>query len=128
MGLGSNVEVVRERAEVLARAPQHRERWPIVTARAVGSLAAVAALGLPLLATGGLLVAWKRSPIEEEMAAAGSVVARLGGGDVRWRPSGLADRPSNVLVTVRKVRPAADAGGRDGAHGRRVRRSGRRLG
>ncbi len=49
-----------ERAEDLAEEPDHREAWDFVTARAVGSVAEVAELGLPLLHVGGRLICWKR--------------------------------------------------------------------
>ncbi len=54
------LEVVAERAEAMAREGRHRGRHDVVTARAVGPLAELAELALPLLRPGGLLVAWKR--------------------------------------------------------------------
>jgi 16S rRNA (guanine527-N7)-methyltransferase len=66
----TNARVVCERAERwgAARPPEGgREAYDAVTARAVGSLAAVAELASPLLHEGGLLIAWKgRRDREEE--------------------------------------------------------------
>ena len=42
------------------RTPDQRAAWDVVTARAVGSLAEVVELALPLLRVGGRLVAWRR--------------------------------------------------------------------
>ena len=70
---GSPIEVIAARAEQLA-ADDHRESWDVVTVRAVGTLAEVAELGLPLLRRGGLLVCWKREaapPDAEGIGAAG---------------------------------------------------------
>jgi 16S rRNA (guanine527-N7)-methyltransferase len=127
MGLEPVVEVIAERAEALAATRAHRGRWPIVTARAVGDLGQVAALGLPLLAVGGLLIVWKREPVAAEVAAAAEAIARLGGGEVRVRPAGLSERPANVLVTIRRVRPVARGPGRRSPRRRRVESPGRRL-
>jgi 16S rRNA (guanine527-N7)-methyltransferase len=66
-GLADSVQVFAGRAERLAGDGRHRERWPAVVARAVGDLAEVAELGLPLLARGGILVAWKRGDLRTEL-------------------------------------------------------------
>jgi 16S rRNA (guanine527-N7)-methyltransferase len=66
----SNARVVCERAETWALAPPPRGgrgAYEAVTVRAVGRLATVAELASPLLAEGGVLVAWKgrRNAAEE---------------------------------------------------------------
>ena len=71
-----NVRVVAERSEDLARAS--RERWPLVTARALGPLPVVLELAAPLLAVGGTLVAWRGTRAPEEEAAAARAAALLG--------------------------------------------------
>ena len=65
MGL-VNAAVICERSEDWARG-DGRERYDVVTARAVGSLATLAELASPLLRDGGNLIAWKgaRSAGEE---------------------------------------------------------------
>lgn len=73
-GLGGRVAVLRTRAEALAPG-----RWDVVTARAVGDLADLVELAMPLLALGGRLVAWKRGDLEVELAAAARVARLLGG-------------------------------------------------
>ena len=65
------------RAEALARDARDREAWPAVTARAVASLAELVEVGLPLVAPGGVLVAWKRAPVDDELAAAGPALRAL---------------------------------------------------
>ena len=59
-GLDRRVAALTARAEELAAGPTDRGRWPAVTARAVGSLAELVELALPLLQPRGILVAWKR--------------------------------------------------------------------
>lgn len=100
------------RAEVLAARREERDAWDIVTCRAVGSLAEVAELGLPLLRRHGTLIAWKRDDgsgtLAAEVAAASPVVRKVGGavrmaglpGPELFAAAGLA---GHVLVLVTKV-------------------------
>jgi 16S rRNA (guanine527-N7)-methyltransferase len=69
LGLG-NVRAVHARAEDHGRG-EGRERYALVLARAVASLAVLLEYAAPLLASGGELVAWKgrRDPGEEARAA-----------------------------------------------------------
>ena len=68
MGL-TNAQVICERSEDWASAGG-REAYDVVTARAVGPLATLAELASPLLAEGGVLVAWKGARSGEEEADA----------------------------------------------------------
>jgi 16S rRNA (guanine527-N7)-methyltransferase len=122
LGLETTVEAFAGRAELLAGDPRHRERWPAVVARAVGGLDEVAELGLPLLARGGLLVAWKRDDVGAEIDAAADLVRRLGGSV----PASQAIDPrlgldGHVLVTIAKERPTPAGYPRDPALRRRGR-------
>lgn len=68
-----NVAAIDRRSEEWA-AREGRERYDVVTARAVGSLAELCELASPLLRDEGVLVAWKggRDRDEESAASAGS--------------------------------------------------------
>lgn len=61
-----DVLCVHGRAEDLGRAPEHRDRYDVVTARAVARLAALNELCLPFSASGGLFIAMKGADVEEE--------------------------------------------------------------
>jgi 16S rRNA (guanine527-N7)-methyltransferase len=103
-GVVDRVAAAAIRAEALAADRGHRERWPAVTARAVAPLAELVELSFPLLAPGGMLLAWKRAGLEDELERAHPAVAALGGGRVEVAPApaavpGLAD---HVLVAVHK--------------------------
>jgi 16S rRNA (guanine527-N7)-methyltransferase len=103
-GVAARVEVATTRAEELTADRRHRERWPAVTVRAVAALPELVELAFPLLAPGGLLVAWKRSDVAEEERRASPAIAALGGGtlDVVPLAAPLAGLEDHVLVTVRK--------------------------
>jgi 16S rRNA (guanine527-N7)-methyltransferase len=104
--------VLAERAEDLAVEPDQREAWDIVTARAVGSVAEVAELGLPLVHVGGHVVCWKlagsATPLKEELAAAARIVQAAGGGTARIVALPAAAKvglAGHCLVVIRKARP-----------------------
>lgn len=109
MDLEDRVAVRNARAEMLERGT-----WDIVTARAVGSVADLVEIGLPLLRPGGRLVVWKRGDIGDEVAAAGRAATALGGSDPRWHPhpeavARAADLEGHGVVVVARIgTPPAD--------------------
>jgi 16S rRNA (guanine527-N7)-methyltransferase len=107
-GLDREVESAPVRAEALAADPRHRGRWPAVTARAVSNLADLVELAFPLLAPGGILVAWKRGDLAVEMAAAQRAIDALGGGslDVEDVEIPGLDAHRLVVATTRDGVPA----------------------
>jgi 16S rRNA (guanine527-N7)-methyltransferase len=87
-GVG-NARVVCERAETFAEASPPRggrEAYEAVTARAVGRLSTLAELASPLLADGGLLIAWKgrRDAAEEAELSRASARLAMEPTEVRW--------------------------------------------
>jgi 16S rRNA (guanine527-N7)-methyltransferase len=99
-GLERRVHAEPARAEELARDPRDREAWPAVTARAVTGLPELIELGLPLVAAGGILVAWKRVPLDDELAAAGGALAALRAGPVELVDPGVPGLEDHRLVVV----------------------------
>lgn len=103
------VEARAARAETLAAEPAHRERWPAVLARAVSALPELAELAFPLLRPGGILVAWKREPLGDELAGTRSLLRALGGGRIEVRPGdaggAVAGLEDHRLVVVEKAGP-----------------------
>jgi 16S rRNA (guanine527-N7)-methyltransferase len=99
-GLVRRVAAESERVEMVARDRRDREAWPAVTARAVTSLAELVELGLPLVAPGGVLVAWKRTPVDDELAAAAGALDALRAGPVEVLSSGVPGLETHRLVVV----------------------------
>jgi 16S rRNA (guanine527-N7)-methyltransferase len=109
VGLAASVEVHAGRVEGLAADPAHRERWPAVTARAVGGLADLVELAFPLIRPNGCLVAWKQGNIEPELDAAERAVAATGGGEIEMREVRLTGLEGHWLAVV--VKRAGTPGG-----------------
>ena len=104
IGLAGRIRVGSVRAEALAVDARHRGRWPAVTARAVAPLAELVELAFPLLAPGGLLIAWKRGDRDVEIGAARRAIDALSGGSIQVRPVALAGLAGHCLVVVRRGR------------------------
>jgi 16S rRNA (guanine527-N7)-methyltransferase len=105
------IEVQRGRAEDVAV----RRRWKgadVVTARAVAPLHRLAAWSLPLLRTGGQLLAVKGSSAAAEIERDAPIVRQLGGGPARITRCGvgLVDPPCTVVVVLRTAAPRAGRG------------------
>ena len=99
-GLGRRVAAENVRAEVLARDRRDREAWPAVTARAVTTLAELVELALPLVAPGGVLIAWKREPLGEELAEASGALEALRAGPVEIVDAEVPGLETHRLVIV----------------------------
>ena len=105
-----NVRVIPDRVETLGQSAQHRERYPLVTARACAALPVLVELALPLLAVGGSLLAWKGplSEADEEVRRGQAAAGQVGGGRLRIVDPGVAALGGHRFVIVPKQR-ATDA-------------------
>lgn len=119
IGLTGRIAVEPVRAEALAADPDHRSAWPAVTVRAVAALAELVELAFPLLRPGGMLVAWKRGELGEELAAGGRAVAALGGGTLDHAPVDIPGLDGHVLVVATRTGDVPDGFPREPAHRRR---------
>lgn len=116
------LEPVAARAEALAADPGIRETLDVVTARAVGSLAELVELAMPLLAPGGILVCWKRDDgsgaLAAEIADAGPIAQATGAGRATVHADPEPALPGHRLVVHRKMRPTPARYPRDPAQRR----------
>lgn len=78
IGLG-NLKVVSGRAEELSKDKKYRERFDIVTARAVAAMPVLSELCLPFAKVGGIFCALKGKNGAEELAQASEAIKTLGG-------------------------------------------------
>lgn len=100
-----DIECVHLRAEDAGKSPLHREKYDIVTARAVARLSVLSEYCLPLVKNGGVFVALKGSKYKEEVAAAGKALAVLGGKITSAKEvelPGLDD--GRAVITIKKIK------------------------
>ncbi len=74
-----DVDVINDRAEIVARSPEHREQYDLAVARCVARLSVLAEYCLPLVSVGGKFVAYKGSDAEIEVKEAETAIEKLGG-------------------------------------------------
>ncbi len=75
----SNLKTVNGRAEELGKSVNYRERFDIVTARAVSALNILSELCVPFVKIGGSFISMKGSSAAEEINCAKSGIIQLGG-------------------------------------------------
>ena len=70
---------VHGRAEDLAKDQQYREKFDIVTSRAVSNLRTLSEYCLPFVSVGGMFVSYKSGTIDDEISESGNAISTLGG-------------------------------------------------
>lgn len=98
-----NVTVLNDRAEAIGQHPQHRERYDLVTARAVAVVATLAEYCLPLCRLGGWWLAPKGADIAAELALAGPALALLGGTLNGVYDVVIDGEPERSLLVIEKI-------------------------
>ena len=91
-----NVSCVHSRAEDAGKNQLYREKFDLVTARAVARLSVLAEYCLPLVKVGSYFIALKGSKYQEEIAAANKALSILGGKLISHEEVKLPDRKSVV--------------------------------
>ncbi len=100
------VELIWSRAEDFGQKPESRERYELVTSRAVAKLPVLVELCLPLVSQGGLMIAYKGPEVQAELAEADYALELLGGELLATPKLALpGDYGIRHLVVIRKRRP-----------------------
>lgn len=103
--LGLQAELVHARAEDMGRDPAHRERYDIVTSRAVAALPVLLELTVPLLKVGGTSIAYKGAAAADEAAQANNA-AKLLHAELRVEAV-AADYGERALILAKKAAPTS---------------------
>ena len=100
-----NVTCLHGRAEDFAREKNLREKFDLVTSRAVARLNIVAEYCLPFVKVGGTFAALKGKIFREEIAEAESAIKILGGGNVTFTEKILPNLPDvrAVIYVDKKI-------------------------
>lgn len=101
----TNLTAIHGRAEDLAHDPVYREKFSLVTARAVARLATLVELVLPFAAVGGMAILPKGPEASDEIDEARQATGFVGGTNLRSQPSQLDD---SVYVLIDKARPTPE--------------------
>lgn len=110
-----NLKVVSGRAEELSKNSKYRERFDIVTARAVAAMPILSELCLPFVRVGGAFCALKGKNGADELSASLSAIKALGGkvsGDKHIElkeitPEGITSSDRHILL-IEKISKISD--------------------
>lgn len=103
----NNVGAICARAETLGHDPSFREKFDVVTARAVARLNALNELCLPFVKDGGIFIAMKSRLADEEISEAGQSIKVLGGkleDVISFQLLGGEEPLERSLVIIRKIK------------------------
>ncbi len=101
--LGLSVSTVHLRAEEAGKNPLYREKFNLVTARAVAELKTLYEYCLPLCKVGGVFCAMKGPSAEEELSTAHKAAAVLGGGKAKILTETLTGAEVRTFVITKKI-------------------------
>ncbi|MDF2960509.1 MAG: rRNA methyltransferase [Paenibacillus sp.] len=103
----SDVDCIHGRAEDVARLPNHRDSYDIVTARAVAKLAVLNEFCLPFTAVNGCFVAMKGNDVKDELQEAGYSLKELKAKHLHTHRFELPDEEHSTrhLVVIQKTFP-----------------------
>ena len=100
-----NVEAVTMRAEDGGKDPLYREKFDVVTARAVAEMRILSELCLPYVRVGGQFMAMKGKNAEFELQGAKRAISMLGGRDVKVEEitlHGFGEELTHPLIVIAK--------------------------
>lgn len=94
---------IHERAEVVGKDGEYREKFDYATARAVAPLNVLCEYCLPLVKVGGLFVSLKGSSGMEELKAAENAINVLGGEVAKAVEYQLSNGDGRSIIIIRKI-------------------------
>ena len=94
---------IHARAEEAGRKPEHREKYEIVTARAVAHLQTLSEYCLPFVKPGGIFAAMKGGEIQQELAESQKAIAVLGGKVEKVLQFQLPDQSNRSIILIKKI-------------------------
>ncbi|MBO5068302.1 MAG: 16S rRNA (guanine(527)-N(7))-methyltransferase RsmG [Clostridia bacterium] len=98
-----NIEVINNRAEILAKDPLYRESFDLCSARAVARLNTLLEYCMPFVKVGGKFVSYKGDSTDEVLEAQNAV--KILGGKVIEVKNYLLDGAKRSLIVIKKEKP-----------------------
>lgn len=103
-----NVTFYHDRAETFGQNSKHREKYDLVTARAVARMSVLSELCIPLAKVGGHFLAMKASSAQDEMKVAKKAITTFGGLIQKTEKMVLPfEESERNIIIIEKVKPTA---------------------
>lgn len=101
--LGLTANVVHSRAEEAGKDPAFREKYDIVTARAVANMNVLSEYCIPFLKKGGIFAAMKGAKAAQELTSAKGALKLLGGAPLSAKEFILPNCGERTIICVKKI-------------------------
>lgn len=101
-----NVKTVHGRIENSGQNPKYREKFDIVTARALAPWPVLLEYALPFVRIGGIFVAYQGPQIKQDLKTYKNLEQKLGGKIFKIHRTSLSEA-ERVFVVVKKIKPTA---------------------
>lgn len=101
--IGLKAELVHSRAEEAGQDKKYREKFDLVTARAVANLRELCEYCLPFVKVGGTFAAMKGAITEEELSEAEYAIGLLGGEIEKVNRFNLKDAGERTVIIIKKI-------------------------
>ena len=101
--IGLEAEIVHMRAELAGKDIKYREKFDLVTARAVAKLNTLAEYCMPFVKVGGIFAPMKSAKTEEEVSAAKGAIKTLGGKIEEIKPLNVANCGERYVIITEKI-------------------------
>lgn len=98
----TNVQVIRERAEIIGRDPVYRGQFDCCTSRAVAAMNIMLEYGIPLIKQGGSLLLWKGKNYQQELEEARTAMEILHARAGEIYAYNLLEEKDRVIIEVIK--------------------------
>lgn len=104
----SKIEILHSRVEDLAKLNEYREKFDIVTSRAVSNITTLTEYMLPFLKLGGKAICMKGPNYEEEISKAKKAINLLGGKIERIESINIDNEIERNIIIIKKVKNTPD--------------------
>ena len=101
--IGLEAEIVHMRAELVGKDINYREKFDLVTARAVANLNTLAEYCMPFVKVGGIFAPMKSAKTDEEVSAARGAIKTLGGKIAEIKPLNIANCGERYVIITEKI-------------------------
>ena len=99
-----NLEIIHTRAEDLANKEEYREKFDVVTTRAVSNFSTIVEYMLPFIKVGGKAICMKGPNFKEELEASKKAIDVLGGEIISIRTEIISEDFERNIIIIKKVK------------------------
>lgn len=99
-----NLEIIHTRAEDLANKEEYREKFDVVTTRAVSNFSTIVEYMLPFIKVGGKAICMKGPNFKEELEASKKAIDVLGGEISSIRTEIISEDFERNIIIIKKVK------------------------